>query len=372
MHLGLRGKIVLVFLGVCVFNCLAFFAANYFQLNLGLILLAVLIISAIIAFYFSGTISRPINELAVSAKKISTGDLRAGSLTSINSKDEIGALAEAYREMLENMQTMIGRVKEAANGLAERAGNINLSSTEIAASNAEQANIAQEVTRAIGELSSATEAIATTASSVNAAGNAVYQNAITSSNSIRQSIGSMDEIKKAVDRLGRSSQRIGEILVTIDDIADQTNLLALNAAIEAARAGEHGKSFTVVAEAVRSLAEKSSTSTKEIAKLVSETQEHINEAVITTEAGSSRAGNAISALDDIVGQIESIVAQIGDISASGEEQAATTEEVSASMESLSAASEEVSASSQEAAGTAKILAQLSDELLQLVAAFKTQ
>lgn len=342
---------------------------NRLLIATGLMIAVVLAIAVSLAFVISRSFAKPIQQMTASVTKMAKGDLALENEIRIQSKNEIGQLAGAFNAMLLSMRDIISKVKEATNNLAEKSASIDMSASEVANTNTEQANIAQEVTKAVTDLSRNTETIASNANLSRQAGEEAFRSAKESGSSIRQSIASMDSIKEEVSALGASSKRIGEILGVIDDIADQTNLLALNAAIEAARAGEHGKSFTVVAEAVRSLAEKASAATKEISELVVSTQGQIDSAVSITESGATRASLAISAVDSIIQQIESIVGQIGEISSSSEMQAASAEEISASMENLSAASEEVSASSQEMAGTAKILAHLGDDLSQTVAKF---
>lgn len=333
-------------------------------------MMCVMIIAALgFAFYYSKSIALPIRQLATSATKLAEGDIALENRVNINRKDEIGQLVLSYNTALNNTREIIAKVKKVAEELGEKASGISTSSDEVAASNTEQSNIAQEVSQAITELSKATEEIASNAYEARQSGDKAFNEAQDSSKAVREAIESLNSIKDAVYELGVSSKRIGEIVSVIDDIADQTNLLALNAAIEAARAGEHGKSFTVVAEAVRSLAEKSSESTKQIASLVGDTQQQIQDSIDISETGAGRANLAMGALDTIVDQIEAIASKIGEISAAGEQQSASSQEVTASMESLSATSEEVSASSQEMAGSAKLLARLSQDLRGLVDQF---
>jgi methyl-accepting chemotaxis protein len=184
------------------------------------------------------------------------------------------------------------------------------------------------------------------------------------------------EAASAVELLGSSSKKIGNIIGVIDDIAGQTNLLALNAAIEAARAGEHGRGFAVVADEVGKLAERTINATKEIAQTIENIQVETSKVIDSIRKGNDEAtkgkehaGEAKVSLEMIISKTDAVIEQIQQLATASEQQSKTAEQVSRNIEIINSVSHESTIGVQQIAGSAEDLNQLTEKLQQLVSKF---
>jgi len=200
------------------------------------------------------------------------------------------------------------------------------------------------------------------------------QDSIKGMNEIR---GQIQETSKRIKRLGESSQEIGEIVELISDITEQTNVLALNAAIQAASAGEAGRGFTVVAEEVQRLAERSAEATKQIAAIVKTIQTDTGDAVSAMEEStqgvvegaklSDAAGQALAEIGDVSRNLASL---IEDISSSTRQQADSAANVAQMMQEILRITDQTTAGTQRTAEAVEELSGLAAELKGSVAGFK--
>jgi len=244
-------------------------------------------------------------------------------------------------EVERNVRRLAEEFSGAATAISEKTANVASSALTLGTNTEEMNTVVEELTTSINS-------IAENSRSANKMAKSTEGAAELGSSAIENSIEAMDLIK-------RSSEDIGEIVMVISEIANQTNLLAFNAAIEAARAGDHGLGFSVVAEEVRKLAERSSHATKEITQL-------INESVRRVQQGSDTSKDAAKSFKDIVSGVHETTQAISEISTSAEEQLEAAREVSAAISQISEASETTAVSAERIANATMELKNGANEL----------
>ncbi|MCD9024538.1 methyl-accepting chemotaxis protein [Cohnella silvisoli] len=333
-----------------------------------IILVAAVILSILFGYFISQVIAKPLSRVVALVSKVADGDLR--ETVNIQTKDEIGLLGKAIDTMVLNLRQIVGNILSNSQSLAAASQQISASSEEIASGNANQADAAQTISELFKELSSAIHSVAQNTELASELSDSTMQVAKDGGEVIRSSMDSMNAVSGKMSRLEDDSQKIGDIIEVIEDIADQTNLLALNAAIEAARAGEQGRGFAVVADEVRKLAERSSEATKQITGIIKGMQENTKQSVSAVQESAAFSQKTGEAFKHIASMVNDAGHKVTEIAAASEEQAAQASTVQEAVENISAATEEAAAASQETAATAQSLAVLAEDLQRAVSIFR--
>ena len=367
--------------------------------------------------YLTRIIAYPIGKISEIASKISLGDLSQEII--INQKDEVGKLAESFKIMQKSMREKAEQAKAIADGnlkisvsplsdedtmgtafkimverlrsqISEITEGVNVlasSTSEIMASVTQMASSASETATSVSETTTTVEEVKQTAEVSNHKAKEISESAIKTTEiskegarAINNTIEGMHRVKRQMEsianmvvNLSEQSQAVGEITATVNDLAEQSNLLAVNAAIESAKAGEQGKGFTVVAQEIKNLAERSKEATAQVGNILKDIQKSVSAAVMATEEGgkaveeglklTSISGETIKTLSDSVDEAANVMIQIA---ASSQQQLEGMDQMVSAMENIKDASIQAAASTQQSVNSVDELKKLGNKLKELM------
>ena len=361
----------------------ALFHDSIWQISalIGLVLLLVLLG----ALGLGAQIRKPLHSLLQQAKRIAAGDLTHPMALSQLNRDEIGTLAHAFADMQQNLHQLIEQVVQTVSHMSEQVETGQHVAKNSASSISTQE---QELTYLATAMNEMTSTVADVARSTIHAAQEAQHAATEASNggqvvartikAIQRVADDVEQTTALITSLAQDSSKISLVLDVIRGIAEQTNLLALNAAIEAARAGEQGRGFAVVADEVRSLAQRTQHSTQEIQNIIGTLQQRSDDAVQAMQHSSKMVKDSVDEAHQageriavIAGAVQEIADMTTQIASATEQQNSVAEDLNKNIDTIHSSVKVIALGANQTAESSQSLAQLTAQLRQMTMRFQT-
>ncbi|MCI3912971.1 methyl-accepting chemotaxis protein [Pseudomonas viridiflava] len=343
-----------------------------------------LLVGLLAAWIMTRQITEPLRQTLIAAARIAQGDLSKDLET--GRRDELGQLQNSMQAMTLSLRELIGGIGDGVSQIASAAEQLSAVTEQTCMGVNTQKDETDQVATAMNEMTATVQEVARNAQEASQSAAQADQQAQDGDRVVGQAITQIEQLARevvnstqAMNQLKQESSKIVGVLDVIKSVSQQTNLLALNAAIEAARAGEAGRGFAVVADEVRSLAQRTQKSTEEIEELIEALQTGTQQVATTLDNSRSltdssvelsrRAGGALEQITRTVATIQQMNEQIA---AASEEQSTVAEQINASVINVRDISEQTASSSNETAASSVELARLGSHLKALVGKFRVE
>ncbi len=350
-----------------------------------LLLIVSLLILAFVGYLMLGfnlSVRRGINSILTTAREVAKGDLTAQVVP--KSKDEIGQLSEEFNQMTQNIRNLISEVSNTSDVVVTQTSKVDDIATQSSESIELQSSEIDQVTTAVNEMSISVQEVARTTAEASDASvqvskeaNSGNQLVVSSLESIKLLSNNINHSVEMIDLLAKESDGISVVLDVIKSIAEQTNLLALNAAIEAARAGEQGRGFAVVADEVRTLAQRTQQSTQEIEKIIQRLQSGVTDTSKSMSISHENVGKSVTsseavgeALDRISTAAQSIVDFNAQIVTATEEQTVVAQEIDQKIIAINDLTSQTAVGAKETTESLNNMVEQTSHLKDVIHAFK--
>ncbi|MFT3850414.1 MAG: methyl-accepting chemotaxis protein [Propionivibrio sp.] len=357
-------------------------AANGRNVSIGAMALGFLAVGAL-GFFLLTNIRASLRQIQSMVLRIES-DLDFTVRVNVSKHDEIGQTTDALNRLLDKLQSNLNTIAAGTQSVAAAASQMASTSAHVATASTQQSEAASDMAATVEEMTVSINHVADRSQEANrissesgelaSSGEAVIGHTVEDMNDIAATVNGA---AKLIHQLEANSAQISNVVAVIRDVADQTNLLALNAAIEAARAGEQGRGFAVVADEVRKLAERTSSSTKEISNTIDTMRASAGDAVASMRdvvgrvaLGVERAREANSSIKQIGEGSRKAVHMVEEITAAIREQGSATNNIATQVERIAQMSEQSSAAAANSNEAARELDRLAAEMQRVVSAYR--